>query len=266
MSIRPKETTHASKEDSMTALQENAGARPDGISDQQAAATAVQKMFDEIAPRYDLLNHVLSAGIDRHWWKKTAHTFDTILQRPDARVLDLCCGTGDMTAALLELRPAQSEHITAIDFSHQMIERGRAKLAGRNVTFIEADALHLPLEDASQDLVVSAFGFRNLADYDAGLREIRRVLRPGGQIGILDFSEPDGLIGKAYALYFRRVLPIIGSLISGSRGAYAYLPASVERFPKPPRMLEKMTTAGYDQQTWTPYLFGIAGLFRARAH
>src|SRR5690242_15711687 len=162
------------------------GASPDGAQDTASAAAAVQQMFDEIAPRYDFLNHVLSAGIDRVWWRRAAKTFDAILKRSESNVLDLCCGTGDMTAALLERRPANGAAITAVDFSHNMIERGRAKLADRPVNFIEADALHLPLADASQDLVVSAFGFRNLADYEAGLREIRRVLRPGGEIGILD--------------------------------------------------------------------------------
>jgi demethylmenaquinone methyltransferase/2-methoxy-6-polyprenyl-1,4-benzoquinol methylase len=242
-----------------------AGATPEGATDTASAAAAVQQMFDEIAPRYDLLNHVLSAGIDRHWWKKAAKSFDAILQRPESVVLDLCCGTGDMTAALLARRPAQAEPVAAIDFSHNMIERGRQKLAGQNVVFVEADALNLPIRDQVLDLVVSAFGFRNLADYDAGLREIRRVLKPGGSIGILDFGEPEGLVGQAYRLYFRRVLPVIGSSLSGAKGPYAYLPRSVERFPKPARMTAMMQEAGFVDATWTPYLFGVAGLFRARA-
>lgn len=241
------------------------GATPEGAKDRDSAAAAVQQMFDEIAPRYDLLNHVLSAGVDSIWWRRTAESFDEILKRPEACVLDLCCGTGDMTAALLERRPANAAPVTGVDFSHNMIERGRAKLVGRNAVFIEADALNLPLADASQDLVVSAFGFRNLADYAAGLREIRRVLRPEGQIGILDFGEPDGLLGRAYRLYFRRVLPRIGSLISGSSGAYGYLPQSVERFPKPDAMCAMMREAGFADAVWTPYLFGVAGLFRGRA-
>ena len=155
--------------------------------------------------------------------------------------------------------------MTAIDFSHEMIERGRAKLQGRPVTFIEADALALPLPDRSQDLVISAFGFRNLADYDAGLREIRRVLRSGGSVGILDFSEPPGLLGVGYRLYFRHVLPRIGGAISGSGASYAYLPASVERFPPPSRMCAMMEIAGFAGATWQPYLFGVAGLWRGLA-
>lgn len=241
------------------------GARPQGTGTEAEAAAAVQRMFDEIAPRYDRLNHILSLGMDHVWWKRTAHRFDAILKRPGARVLDLCCGTADMTAALLARRPAGAQPLLAIDFSHEMIERGRVKLAGKPVEFIEADALALPLSDASQDLVVSAFGFRNLADYTAGLREIRRVLKPGGEIGILDFSEPPGLLGSAYRLYFRHVLPRIGGMLSGSDASYAYLPASVERFPAPQVFCSMMRDAGFDQAAWKPYLFGVAGLWSGRA-
>jgi demethylmenaquinone methyltransferase/2-methoxy-6-polyprenyl-1,4-benzoquinol methylase len=129
---------------------------------------------------------------------------------------------------------------------------------------IEADALRLPLEDQSLDLIVSAFGFRNLANYEAGLREFHRVLKPGGQLGILDFSEPGGLIGKAYALYFRRVLPAVGRAICGQEGPYSYLPASVGNFPPPARMVELMQSVGYPESVWQPYTFGIAGLYTAR--
>ncbi len=241
------------------------GARPKGVETQAEAAAAVQRMFDEIAPRYDRLNHTLSFGMDHVWWNRAARHFDAILKRRDAHVLDLCCGTADMTAALLTRRPADSEPVTALDFSHEMIERGRAKLAGKPVTFIEADALQMPLPTASQDLVVSAFGFRNLADYSGGLREIRRVLKPGGAIGILDFSEPPGLFGAAYRLYFRHVLPRIGGLVSGSGSSYAYLPASVERFPAPDAFRAMMHDVGFTATTWQPYLFGVAGLWSGQA-
>ena len=180
-------------------------------------------------------------------------------------MLDLCCGTADMTAALLACRPASAAPLTAVDFSHEMIERGRVKLAGKPVHFIEADALALPFADASRDLVVSAFGFRNLADYHAGLCEIRRVLAPGGSIGILDFSEPPGLLGSAYRLYFRHVLPRIGGIVSGSGSSYRYLPASVERFPAPGRFCDMMHDAGFAEARWQPYLFGVAGLWSAVA-
>ena len=130
--------------------------------------------------------------------------------------------------------------------------------------FRSADALRLPVPDATFDLITSAFGFRNLADYDAGLREILRVLRPGGEVGILDFGEPKGLIGRVYRVYFRHVLPTVGAVISGVKGPYAYLPASVERFPAPQEMLDRMRSAGFTHVSWTPYTFGIAGLYRGK--
>jgi demethylmenaquinone methyltransferase/2-methoxy-6-polyprenyl-1,4-benzoquinol methylase len=219
-------------------------------------------MFDNVAPRYDLLNHVLSCNIDRLWWRRTARRFREVLARPEASVLDICCGTGDMTLALLRHRPQGAKPIVAADFSHAMLVRGAEKLRNRNAVAIEADALHLPLADNSLDLITTAFGFRNLANYEAGLREFHRLLRPGGDLGILDFSEPGGLIGKFYAFYFRRVLPAVGSMISGTGTAYSYLPASVHRFPPPPAMLALMQKAGYTDVSWTPYTFGIAGLYR----
>jgi len=219
-------------------------------------------MFDGIAPRYDLLNHVLSCNIDRLWWWRAARSFRGILARPESSILDICCGTGDMTLALLRHRATNALPILAADFSHAMLVRGAAKFQGRNVVAIEADALHLPLATDSLDLITSAFGFRNLANYGAGLAEFHRVLRSGGELGILDFSEPGGLIGKLYAFYFRRVLPAIGSRLSGAGSAYAYLPSSVERFPPPPEMMEMMHEAGFTQVSWTPYSFGIAGQYR----
>lgn len=242
----------------------NTGAKPDGAEDELGAARAVQQMFNSIAPRYDLLNHVLSANVDRLWWWRAARRFRTILANPDAAILDICCGTGDMTLALLKHRPAYARPILAADFARAMLSRGAEKFAGRGAVAMEADALHLPLQSNSLDLVISAFGFRNLANYEAGLREFHRVLKPGGQLGILDFSEPGGLIGKAYALYFRRVLPAIGRAICGKDGPYNYLPSSVGSFPPPNEMLDLMTTNGYRAPAWQPYTFGIAGLFTAQ--
>jgi demethylmenaquinone methyltransferase / 2-methoxy-6-polyprenyl-1,4-benzoquinol methylase len=239
-----------------------AGSRPAGARDEASSAQAVRAMFDSIAPRYDLLNHVLSCNVDRLWWWRTARRFRTILTRPQARVLDICCGTGDMTLALLRRRPTDGTPILAADFSPAMLARARAKLAGKTATVLEADALHLPLGDRSLDLVTTAFGFRNLANYQAGLEEFFRVLAPAGEVGILDFSEPGGWVGKVYALYFRRILPAIGARISGVGAAYAYLPKSVERFPAPEAMLEMMRAAGFVDVSWTPYSFGIAGLWR----
>jgi demethylmenaquinone methyltransferase/2-methoxy-6-polyprenyl-1,4-benzoquinol methylase len=224
-------------------------------------------MFDGIAPRYDLLNHVLSLNVDRYWWWRAARRFQPILARPEAVVVDICCGTGDMTLALLRLRPATACPILAADFAHQMLVRGAAKFATLDSTSpraiaIEADALHLPLAENSVDLITTAFGFRNLANYRAGLDEFHRVLRPGGELGILDFSEPGGPLGKLYAFYFRRILPAIGARISGDGGAYTYLPKSVHNFPPPREMSAIMQAAGFVGATWTPYTFGVAGLYR----
>lgn len=223
-------------------------------------------MFTSIAPRYDLLNHVLSFNVDRMWWTRTARSFALVLSRADARVLDLCCGTGDMTFALRRAAGKSSPRIVGADFSHAMLQRATAKSAARPGMpgWIEGDALNLPFPTAHFDLVTSAFGFRNLADYDAGLREIFRILKPGGECGILDFGEPKGAMGALYRIYFKQVLPRVGTLISGVRGPYAYLPASVERFPAPEEMLERMKAAGFAEATWTPYTFGIAGLYRGR--
>jgi demethylmenaquinone methyltransferase/2-methoxy-6-polyprenyl-1,4-benzoquinol methylase len=231
-------------------------------------------MFDAIAPRYDLLNHILSAGIDRIWWRRTARALRPILARPDAVILDLCCGTGDMTLALDNLRPRtlnqqpatsnqQPSPLLAVDFSRNMLSLAQPKFAGRNICAIEADALHLPFADASIDLVTCAFGFRNLASYSDGLAELHRVLRPAGQIAILDFNQPTGLVGTLYSLYFKGVLPLLGRIISRDPRAYTYLPESVARFPSPPRMLEMMAGAGFSAPTWTQYTFGIAGLYQA---
>ncbi len=245
-----------------------AGAAPESATDQRSAARAVQEMFTSIAPRYDLLNHVLSLNVDRIWWRRAARTFQHILNHPGARVLDLCCGTGDMSFALCRQAGTTRPQIFGADFSHAMLQHAATKSAPRAdgpvPGWIEADALNLPCPSEHFDLVTSAFGFRNLTDYDAGLREIVRVLRPGGECGILDFGEPRGTIGALYRVYFRQVLPRVGTLLSGVRGPYAYLPASVERFPGPQEMLARMRAAGFAEAEWTPYTFGIAGLYRGK--
>ena len=238
------------------------GARPAGASDEQSSAAAVRHMFNSIAPRYDLLNHVLSCNIDRIWWNRTARRFRNILAQPQASILDICCGTGDMTLSLLRYRPPHAEPILAGDFSHAMLARGAEKFRNCNAIAIEADALHLPLSGSSLDLITTAFGFRNLSNYESGLREFHRVLKTRGELGILDFSQPGGFIGKLYAFYFRRILPAVGAKISGMGSAYSYLPNSVQRFPSPPEMLALMQKAGFTDVSWTPYTFGIAGLYR----
>ena len=238
------------------------GAAPVGARDTESAGKAVREMFTSIAPRYDLVNHVLSLNTDRFWWWRAARTFDSILKRPDARVLDLCCGTGDMTFALRRRANNGKPQIIGADFSHAMLQRAAVKGKGTELKWIEADALRLPFPDSHFDLITAAFGFRNLADYDAGLREMVRLLRPGGECGILDFGEPSGLLGKLYRIYFKRILPAIGTVISGVQGPYKYLPASVERFPAPDEMLDRMRQAGFREASWRPYTFCVAGLYR----
>jgi demethylmenaquinone methyltransferase/2-methoxy-6-polyprenyl-1,4-benzoquinol methylase len=248
------------------------GAAPKGATDAASAARAVRQMFTSIAPRYDLLNHVLSLNVDRLWWRRTARSFAHILSQPDSRILDLCCGTGDMTFALRKQAGDWHPQIVGADFAHAMLQRACSKSLDKMATngksatpgWIEADALCLPFPAEHFTLVTSAFGFRNLTDYDAGLCEIGRVLKPGGECGILDFSEPKGLMGNLYRIYFKQVLPRVGTMLSGVSGPYQYLPRSVERFPEPHEMLDRMRRAGFREASWTPYTFGIAGLYRGR--
>ena len=249
-----------------------------GTADEAGTALAVRQMFDSIAPRYDLLNHLLSANIDRLWRRRTARRFRAVLARPEAAILDICCGTGDLTMALLKLRPHRARPVLAGDFAPAMLRRGAQKFgspevrkSGRSARTpgarcavpLETDALHLPLRGELLDLIVTAFGFRNLANYEAGLKEFHRALKPGGQLGILEFSEPGGLIGKAYALYFQRALPAIGRMICGKDGPYKYLPTSVGDFPPPDELLAMIRLAGFGECTWQQYTFGIAGLYTA---
>lgn len=241
------------------------GARVTNEADEASAAANVRSMFNTIAPRYDLLNHLLSFGLDRIWWRATARSFRNILRCPDARVLDICCGTGDLTFALLAERPANAEPVTGLDFSVEMLSRARSKYAGRNVLWVEGDAMHLPYPDASLDLVTAAFGFRNLANYAEALREIRRVLRPGGQIGILEANQPEGISGKLYNIHLHHILPLVGGLVSGEREAYAYLPASIARFPRPSQMKQMLVDAGFTRPEWDGYFLHAAGLYRATA-
>jgi demethylmenaquinone methyltransferase/2-methoxy-6-polyprenyl-1,4-benzoquinol methylase len=218
-------------------------------------------MFSTIAPRYDLLNHVLSLNVDRYWWWRTARRFRHIVRRGDATVLDLCCGTGDMTLALYRQGGPKGASIVGADFAHPMLCRAMQKSAGLPLEWVEADALQMPFADGRFKLVTSAFGFRNLANYDAGLGEIYRVLDSDGEVAILEFGEPKGLTGRFYRFYFRRVLPAIGSVLSGTKGPYAYLPASVARFPQPEEMLLRMKAAGFREVNYTAYTFGIAGVY-----
>jgi demethylmenaquinone methyltransferase/2-methoxy-6-polyprenyl-1,4-benzoquinol methylase len=239
------------------------GARVHNETTEAEAAQNVQAMFNAIAPKYDLLNHLLSMGLDRLWWNRTAQAFKNTLADPTTHILDICCGTGDQTFALLKLRPQNAQPLTGLDFSAQMLSRARCKYATDNIHWLEADAMHLPFADNSFDLVTSAFGFRNLTDYAGGLREIARVLKPGGQIGILEANQPEGLSATIYNAYFSHLVPLIGGLISGDRAAYKYLPDSVRRFPRPPHMKQLLREAGFTAEAWDGYLLHSAGLYRA---
>jgi demethylmenaquinone methyltransferase/2-methoxy-6-polyprenyl-1,4-benzoquinol methylase len=216
-------------------------------------------MFTQIAPRYDLLNHVLSLQMDRMWRARTARILRPILDRANAKILDLCCGTGDLAFALSRRTKGK---VWGADFAHTMLVRARAKSAEasagnvlREIPFVESDALRLPFADGSFDLVTAAFGFRNLANYEAGLQEIRRVLRADGTIAILEFTEPKpGWFGDLYRWYFRVILPRLGGMISGDQAAYTYLPKSVARFFQPEELKELMAKCGYsgvEARVWT---------------
>lgn len=221
------------------------GTTPAGTSTQQEASHWVRDMFGRIAPRYDLANHVLSLNLDRRWRAKTVERVQRILLRPDARALDLCCGTGDL---LIALRSKSAATVMGSDFCHPMLIAANDKIARRGLAcpLFEADALCLPLSDGALDLITVAFGFRNLADYQAGLAEMFRVLKPSGMAAILEFSQPGGtMFGKFYGLYSRWVLPRIGGALSGSRDAYAYLPASIEKFPSAEDLANAMRKAGF---------------------
>lgn len=239
------------------------GARVQNETTEAEASKNVQAMFNSIAPKYDLLNHLMSMGLDRLWWNRTARTFAKTLEDPATNILDICCGTGDQTRALLTLRPKSAKAIIGLDFSPEMLNRARCKYATDNIQWIEGDAMHLPFPDASVDLVTSAFGFRNLPNYAEGLREIARVLKPGGQIGILEANQPEGLSAAIYNAYFSHIVPVIGGMISGDRAAYKYLPDSVRRFPRPPQMKQLLREAGFRDEAWDGYLLHSAGLYRA---
>lgn len=236
------------------------GTRPEGISEEKESARYVREMFSGIAGRYDLLNHLLSFQMDRHWRYVVARQFRSRLDDPRTLVLDLCCGTADLALALSRRGKAR---IFCSDFSHPMLTRAGEKLRQRSLPPLvaEADALQLPFSDNSFDLVVCSFGFRNLANYRAGLKEILRVLRGGGEIGILEFSEPRGLLRPFYTFYFHYVLPRVGEWISGVKGSYSYLPGSVDRFPEPGELVEWMRDASFVRPRARRLTGGIVTLY-----
>ena len=230
-----------------------------------ATGEQVRAMFGRIAPRYDFLNHLLSLNIDRYWRLRTVRRLALLLCRPDARVLDLCCGSGDLMLALEVRRGAG---VLASDFCHPMLLEARRKMVKKHSrsALFESDALRLPLAGESLDLVTIAFGFRNLIDYRAGLAEMLRVLRPGGLAAILEFSTPpNGAFRRLYEFYSRRLLPRIGGAISGSPEAYEYLPESVRRFPDAEDLAEAMRGAGFQEVEFQRMTLGAVALHLGRA-
>jgi demethylmenaquinone methyltransferase / 2-methoxy-6-polyprenyl-1,4-benzoquinol methylase len=218
-------------------------------------------MFDAIAPRYDLLNHLLSLNMDRRWRRVAV---DRLLAGRPAKgqFLDACAGTLDLSEELAR-RPGFDGIVVGSDFTYAMLDRGRGKAAGRPIAILGADALRLPFEDGVFDGVTVGFGVRNLASLDDGLRELRRVLRPGGRLVILEFTTPNWQPFRAgYLFYFRRVLPLIGRVVSKHGQAYSYLPASVLAFPEPPELGRRMAAAGFSDVGWERATGGIVAIHR----
>jgi demethylmenaquinone methyltransferase/2-methoxy-6-polyprenyl-1,4-benzoquinol methylase len=218
------------------------------------APDAVRTMFDRIAPVYDAMNHVMTAGLDRRWRKETARA----VVSPGDRVLDACCGTGDLALADLQA----GARVTGLDFSERMLERARAKSS--EVEWLQGDALALPFADGSFDGATVGFGARNLDDLEAGLRELRRVLRPGGRLGILEITRPRGLLRPFYKLWFDALIPLAGKLLPGG-SAYTYLPASVRRFPEAKDFAKLMQSAGFEQVSYRLFAGGIVALHTGTA-
>jgi demethylmenaquinone methyltransferase/2-methoxy-6-polyprenyl-1,4-benzoquinol methylase len=218
-------------------------------------------MFSVVAPRYDFLNHLLSAGRDIAWRKATAQALRRILERPDSKAADLCCGTGDLA---FELGRYSAGRVFGTDFCHPMLVLAKKKALRRSILFLEADTLALPFPDGFLDVATLAFGFRNLASYVSGLREIRRILKPHGLLAILEFSQVHGLVfGPLFRFYFRHVLPRIGTWISGVAGPYQYLHDSVSRFPNQQALAQLLSVEGFQNIRFTNFSGGVAALHLA---
>jgi demethylmenaquinone methyltransferase/2-methoxy-6-polyprenyl-1,4-benzoquinol methylase len=240
------------------------GTKPEGAQSEQEASRWVRAMFGRVAHRYDLANHLLSANIDRAWRSRTVNRVRDVLMRPKSRVLDLACGTADL---LMALERQAGRRLIGSDFCHPMLTAASTKLgrAGLTSVLLEADAMALPMNDASLDLITIGFGYRNFANYRGALVEMRRVLRQGGALAILEFTQPPNkTFAAVYNWYSRRVLPIIGGAISGAPEAYRYLPESVRKFPEAPELAAMMREAGFDSVEWEYLTFGIVALHIGR--
>jgi demethylmenaquinone methyltransferase / 2-methoxy-6-polyprenyl-1,4-benzoquinol methylase len=209
----------------------------------------VRLMFDRIAPVYDAMNRVMTAGLDQRWRREAA---EAVVERGD-RVLDACCGTGDLAVAAA----TAGGKVTGLDFSLPMLERAREKAP--EIEWVEGDALALPFEDGTFDAATVGFGVRNLSELDKGLKELRRVLRPGGRLAVLEITRPRGFLAPFYRLWFDVLIPVAGKVLPGG-SAYTYLPASVRRFPDPQGLAELMDEAGFGEIRWRLFAGGIVAL------
>jgi demethylmenaquinone methyltransferase / 2-methoxy-6-polyprenyl-1,4-benzoquinol methylase len=218
-------------------------------------ADGVRSMFDRIAPVYDLMNRVMTVGLDQRWRRLTVRE---VVAAGD-RVLDGCCGTGDLAIAA---RKAGAREVVGLDFSERMLERARRKEPG--IEWIQGDLLELPFEDGRFDAGTVGFGVRNVADLERGLAELRRVLKPGGRIGILEITRPRGPLRLFYRLWFDVLIPLAGKILPGGK-AYTYLPASVRRFPGPEALAELMRAHGFADVTYRRLGGGIVALHTGTA-
>ena len=214
----------------------------------------VRSMFDRIAPVYDSMNRLMTAGLDQRWRREAAEA----VVRPGDRVLDACCGTGDLAIAAA----AAGGRVTGIDFSEPMLQRARVKAP--DIEWVAGDALALSFADGSFDAATVGFGVRNLSELDKGLQELRRVLRPGGRLAILEITRPRGLLAPFYRLWFDVLIPAAGKVLPGG-AAYTYLPASVRRFPDPQGLAELMDEAGFGEIRWRLFAGGIVALHTGAA-
>jgi demethylmenaquinone methyltransferase / 2-methoxy-6-polyprenyl-1,4-benzoquinol methylase len=225
-----------------------------GYQSGQLAADEVRGMFDRIAPVYDAMNRTMTAGLDRRWRRITAES----VVKPGDEVLDACCGTGDLALAAARI----GGRVTGLDFSERMLERAQRKAP--ELEWVRGDLLALPFEDGSFDVTTVGFGVRNVADLERSLAELRRVLRPGGRLGILEITRPGGFLGPFYRVWFDRVVPLLGKLLPGG-SAYTYLPASVKRFPGPEDLAELIRAAGFRDVNVRLFAGGIVALHTAEA-
>jgi demethylmenaquinone methyltransferase/2-methoxy-6-polyprenyl-1,4-benzoquinol methylase len=218
-------------------------------------AEGVRTMFDRIAPVYDVMNRLMTAGLDQRWRRLTART----VVRPGDRVLDACCGTGDLAVAARRVGAAE---VVGLDFSERMLERARRKEPA--IEWVRGDLLELPFPDASFDAATVGFGVRNVADLERGLGELRRVLRPGGRLGILEITRPRGPLRLFYRLWFDVLIPLAGKILPGGK-AYTYLPASVRRFPGPDELAALLRARGFEDVTVRRLGGGIVALHAGTA-